>query len=137
MLKHFKSHSRQAGTGIDEREHDPQELTNILSNVKLPDHLRVGAIDALGKTGSSIAVGPLVSALDDRVFAIREHAITALGNIGDERAVEPLIKKLKSDDDFYIRKKAGYTLYTFLKHKDLNPDLREKIRSHWRSWYLL
>jgi HEAT repeat protein len=62
--------------------------------------------------------------------------VVALGKIGDPMAVEPLIDKLESDDYFYVRKKAAYTLYVFYKQERLEESLRQKILSHWRSWYL-
>lgn len=99
--------------------------------------VRRGAAEALGDVGDQIAVEPLISALNDGDFETRLQAIIALGKIGDARAVEPLIAKLKDDRDyFYVRKKAAYTLYTFYKKESLDGDLKSKIRSHWRSWYL-
>lgn len=72
----------------------------------------------------------------DAPMEIRIMAIDALGEIGDSRAVEPLIELLKSDDYLYVRKRAAYTLYLFLKMEGLSDALRQKIMSHWRSWYL-
>jgi len=72
----------------------------------------------------------------DTPIDIRIKAIDALGEIGDGRAVEPLIELLKSDDCLYVRKKAAFTLYRFLKTEGLSEVLRQKIMSHWRSWYL-
>ncbi len=72
----------------------------------------------------------------DAPMDIRVRAIEALGEMGDFRAVEPLITLLKSDDYLYVRKKAAFTLYLFLKREGLSEGLRQKIMSHWRSWYL-
>ncbi|OPY30024.1 MAG: PBS lyase HEAT-like repeat protein [Methanocella sp. PtaU1.Bin125] len=91
---------------------------------------------ALGDVGDSRATGDLIRSLDDRDDVVRVEAVIALGKIGDARAVEHLIAKLKSQDYLYVRKKAAYTLYVFLKQERLDPGLREKILSHWRSWYL-
>jgi len=93
-------------------------------------------IRALGEKGEHRAVKDVIAALGDPDDGVRLAAVVALGKIGDPRAVEPLIEKLESDDYFYVRKKAAYTLYTFLRQERLDEGLRLKIRSHWRSWYL-
>ncbi|BAI62827.1 hypothetical protein MCP_2755 [Methanocella paludicola SANAE] len=98
--------------------------------------VRKKAVIAVGDAGGSGAVEELIALLDDPDDDVRLEAVVALGKIGDPRAVEPLIKKLKSYDYFYVRKKAGYTLYTFLKQERLDEGLRQKIRANWRSWYL-
>ena len=98
--------------------------------------VRRKAILALGERNEHRAVDAIIKALGDRDDEVRLAAVVALGKIGDSRAVEPLILKLKSYDYFYVRKKAAYTLYTFLKQERLDEGLRQKIRSHWRSWYL-
>ncbi len=92
----------------------------------------------LGDTGNpgAVDVEELIAALDDPDDGVRLEAVIALGKIGDPRAVDPLIKKLDSDDYFYVRKKAAYTLYTFLRQERLDEGLRQKIRARWRSWYL-
>jgi HEAT repeat protein len=98
--------------------------------------VRRHAILALGEKGEYCTVEGIIAALDDRDDEVRLAAVVALGKIGDQRAVEPLIRKLKSYDYFYVRKTAAYTLYTFLKQERLDEGLRQKIRAHWRSWYL-
>ena len=90
----------------------------------------------LGERGESRAIDEAIAALKDSDDGVRLAAVIALGKIGDPRAVEPLIEKLESDDYFYVRKKAAYTLYTFLKLERLDEGRRQKIRAHWRSWYL-
>ena len=98
--------------------------------------IRKQAAVALGNLGDRRATAGLIGALKDRDDGVRLEAVIALGRIGDPQAIEPLIAKLKSYDNFYVRKKAAYTLYVFLKQKSLDADLRDKIMSHWRSWYL-
>jgi vesicle coat complex subunit len=98
--------------------------------------VRRQAVIALGDRGERKATEDLIRSLKDSDDDVRLEAVVALGKIGDARAVEPLIEKLKSYDYFYVRKKAAYTLYLFLKQDDLDGQLREKILSHWRSWYL-
>jgi HEAT repeat protein len=98
--------------------------------------VRRQAVIALGDRGDRIAVVDVIRSLKDSDDDVRLEAVIALGKIGDARAVDPLIEKLKSYDYFYVRKKAAYTLYVFLKQEGLDAQLREKILSHWRSWYL-
>lgn len=98
--------------------------------------VRKQAVIALGDRRDQRATREIIRSLKDGDDDVRLEAVVALGKIGDARAVEPLIEKLKSYDYFYVRKKAAYTLYVFLKQKDLDAHLREKILSHWRSWYL-
>jgi HEAT repeat protein len=98
--------------------------------------VRRQAVIALGERGDRRATEDVIRSLNDSDDAVRLEAVIALGKIADPRAVEPLIVKLKSYDYFYVRKKAAYTLYVFLKQEDLDGLLREKILSHWRSWYL-
>ncbi len=98
--------------------------------------IRRQAVVALGDLGDGRATEELIRSLDDPDDAVRLEAVIALGKVGDPRAVEPLIAKLKSYDYFYVRKKAAYTLYIFYRQAHLDPHLREKIMSHWRSWYL-
>ncbi len=98
--------------------------------------IRRQAVVALGDRRDRGATDEIIRALKDPDDDVRLDAVIALGKIGDARAVEPLIEKLKSYDYFYVRKKAAYTLYIFLKQEGLDAQLREKILSHWRSWYL-
>ncbi len=99
----------------------------------------VPAIDALGESGDPRAVEPLIDLLKrSRDLTIKIHVCDALGHIGDPRAIDPLIEKLQDrDDDFYVRKKAAYTLYAIYRHGHLDQEQRDKIVAHWRSWYLL
>jgi HEAT repeat protein len=57
--------------------------------------VRLHAVEALGKLGSSEAVEPLLFALfNDRDSAVREDIVRALGDIGDGAAVEFLFRVL-------------------------------------------
>ena len=63
---------------------------------KCPDRcIRVGAAMDLGNSGDARAVEPLIGALDDTTWAVREMAAEGLGKLRDARAVEPLIRCLK------------------------------------------
>jgi HEAT repeat protein len=98
----------------------------------------VAAIDALGRLGDPGAAGPLVAALGSDDLKVKEHAITALGKIGDPGAIDPLIAKLQDRSEaFYIRKKAARTLNAIYKQGRLDAADRDKVLSHWHSWYLL
>jgi HEAT repeat protein len=61
---------------------------------------RWAAAEALGQPGCLRAVGPLIAALKDRNWYVREHAVRSLGRIGDRKAVDPLIEFLgRADTD--------------------------------------
>ena len=98
--------------------------------------VRRQAVKALGDMGDSRATTEVIAKLNDGDDDVRLEAVIALGKIGDPQAVEPLIEKLESDDYFYVRKKAAYTLYVFYRQERLEEGHRQKILSHWRSWYL-
>ncbi len=110
------------------------ELILLLGNAD--PGIRRQAVRALGEKGDRRATADVIAKLNDRDDEVRLEAVVALGNIGDPRAVEPLIEKLESDDYFYVRKKAAYTLYVFYRQERLEEGLRHKILSRWRSWYL-
>jgi len=123
--------------GVERKLADTSAVEPLLSALQDEDpSIRRQAIVALGDRGDRRATEELIRELKDRDDDARLEAVIALGKIGDPRAVEPLIEKLKSYDYFYVRKKAAYTLYVFLKQEGLDAHLRDKILSHWRSWYL-
>ena len=70
--------------------------------------------DELVKIGKP-AVKPLIKALKDSHWNIREAAVKALGNIGDKRAVGPLIEALQ-DSDWHVCEAAAKAL------DKINPD---------------
>ncbi len=112
---------------------------DVLTATPLRPVEAVPAIDALGESDDSRAVEPLIGLLKrSDNLTIKIHVCDALGRIADPRAIDPLIEKLQDrDDDFYVRKKAAYTLYAIYRHGHLDQEQRDKIISHWRSWYLL
>ena len=119
------------------RQVDTTAMEPLLAALKDDDPaVRRQAVIALGDRGDRRATGGVIRSLKDRDDDVRLEAVIALGKIGDPRAIDPLIEKLKSYDYFYVRKKAAYTLYVFLKQEGLDAHLRDKILSHWRSWYL-
>lgn len=53
----------------------------------------------LGKLGDTLAVEPLIAALDAPGFQTPLYAVQSLGKLGDPRAIEPLLRMLKTDHD--------------------------------------
>ena len=84
------------------------EKDNLVSWVAAKAHQRDAAIadrmvreaaaSALGEIGDVRAVGPLVSALQDKGQSVRGNAARALAKIGDVRAVDPLIAALDDEE---------------------------------------
>ncbi len=58
------------------------------------------AAEALGRIGDSVAVGPLIGALNDEDLFVRKEAAMALATIGDTRALMAL-------EGFVARSGAG------------------------------
>ena len=122
---------------VERKLPDAIDFESLIAALKDGDPaIRRQAVIALGTRGDRRATNEIIRSLKDRDDDVRLEAVIALGRLGDARAVEPLIEKLKSYDYFYVRKKAAYTLYIFFKQEGLDPQLRDKILSHWRSWYL-
>ena len=69
----------------------------------------VAAMEALGSSGSTLAVAPLIARLADSRIEVRGAAAQALGRLGDMRAVAGL-KPLLSDTHAYVRAKAAGAL---------------------------
>jgi HEAT repeat protein len=67
------------------------------------------AAEALGPLGDPRAVEPLVKALGDRNWEVREAAVLALGHYRDARAVDPIVALL-SDPDREVREAAARVL---------------------------
>jgi HEAT repeat protein len=67
------------------------------------NHVRIGAIEALGAIGSPQSVEPLMHTLiSDKSHEVRWVAAVALGEIGDKRAIPTLVASLK-DRNRYVR----------------------------------
>jgi HEAT repeat protein len=71
-----------------------KEIGNLKDEVPA---LRQQAAEALGQSGNSRAVEPLIAALSDPEISVRGSAATALGAIKDPRALEPLQIAFKTD----------------------------------------
>jgi HEAT repeat protein len=64
---------------------------------------------ALGRSGNTEAVEPLIKALNDEDLFVRSFSAVALGNLGDRRAVAPLIKAM-GDESLIVRSSAATAL---------------------------
>lgn len=64
---------------------------------------------ALGDLKADEAVGPLVEALHDPEYDVRQAAAKALGDIGDAKAAEPL-RKAPGDRYKGVRECASFAL---------------------------
>jgi len=79
----------------DREERKLQHFISLLSGGE-PVH-RWKAAAALGRLADARAVDPLIAALQDDDWRVREKAAWALGRIGDPRAVRPLRTLLRGD----------------------------------------
>ena len=91
--------------------------------------LRIEACTAFTKMGNQ-AVEPLVEALKDQNWVVREGAVQALGKIGDTRAICPLIEALKDTSTKKISgalRSMGTTAFQPLIEALKNEDTRIRI----------
>jgi HEAT repeat protein len=91
-----------------EREFNVQGLIKALG-YRQDSRIRADAAIALGRIGSTIALNPLIAALNDGNSYVRGHVADALAKIGGTHSVEPLIALLK-DVDRDVRRNAVYQL---------------------------
>ena len=106
-LGNFKSNSRVVDT-----------LINGLQNKDEILGTREAVIQSLGKIGDPKAVPFLITALDDKSFAIKLSAIKALGEIRDPKAIPPLKQIVNGDNDPDIKNEALSALSNFPVQKD-------------------
>ncbi len=71
--------------------------------------VRLAAVRALGASGSTDAVAPLLARLDDVSSKVRQEVARALSRLGDRRAVTPLVSKI-SDEAPEVRQSVVRTL---------------------------
>jgi HEAT repeat protein len=86
---------KAAAEGLGQSK-DPRAVDALIGLLRDLD-IRDQAILSLAQIGAP-AVGPLISALQDRNIAIREGAANALGKIKDSQAVDPLIAALQDEE---------------------------------------
>ena len=65
-------------------------------------NIRWKAAKYLGRSRNKNAVNPLIEALKDEEFIVRNNVAWSLGEIGDKRAIKPLTLALK-DENKYVR----------------------------------
>jgi len=71
-------------------------------------------------------VEPLIAALKDAEWRVREAAAEALGKIGDPRAVEPLIDALQ-DKEWFVQRTAAEALISIYRRGGLEDKTKTKI----------
>jgi HEAT repeat protein len=74
-------------------------------------------VEALGKIGDPQAIPPLLQALQDEAWEVREAACEALGAIGNPQAIPPLLQALQ-DEAWKVRAAAWEALWRIsVRHK--------------------
>jgi HEAT repeat protein len=106
-LGNFKSNSRVVDT-----------LINGLQNKDEILGTREAVIQSLGKIGDPKAVPFLITALDNKSFAIKLSAIKALGEIRDPQAIPPLKQIVNADNDPCVKNEALSALRSFSIKED-------------------
>ena len=99
----------------------------MLNNLTVTEY-RSQAAWTLGKTGDRRAVEPLIAALKDENWEVRENVVWALGDIKDVRAIEPLINTL-NDKRLEVRKGAA----KFLKEITGQDFGLNSVK--WQKWW--
>ena len=90
---------------------------------------RVRACEYLGRVGNPMAVGVLLSQLDQRDYAVRHAAVIALGNIGSEKATATLAQAM-FDPDSGISQPATEALGRIGGHDSLRYLLKNLKRQN-------
>ncbi len=117
-----------------------QKVMQLLVSQPLKDkdsHVKVSAIETLGRIGDNSVVDPIIVTLRDPDNRVREAAAEALSHIGDIRAVAPLAGQLK-DPSWDVRKACVAALALIGRDKnarvteplvealkDRDPDVRQ------------
>lgn len=79
--------------GIARHKRTGLVLLKVVPDPTTPMEVRVAAVEALGRLGSSNASEFLLPLLDDPQLALQEAAVTAIGRVRDARAFLPLVAK--------------------------------------------
>lgn len=99
---------------------DPSAINPLIKSFSDCLSIQIIAAIALRNIGKPVVVGPLICALEDSGWEIREGAAMALGKTGDKTAVEPLIRSL-SDDCASVRQRAVIALGEIGDHSAVLP----------------
>jgi len=84
----------------DRKIYDSYTVTSALTE---GPGVRARLADALGRTGSERALGPLVALLTDTDSNVRQRAVFALGVLGDDRAADALRAVASAEDSGHGR----------------------------------
>lgn len=88
-------------------------VMRLLSVIETEDYVtRLKAVDALAIIGRE-TVGPLIKALEEGLWHVRECAALALGKIGDPRSVKSILLRLR-DENIGVRQATEEALRAFL-----------------------
>ena len=84
--------------------------------------------EALGETGDTRAVEPLIVALPDLQWGPTDGVMKALGKLKDPRAIEPLITALRGARD--DNRSAAFEALRSITGQDFGPDFLK-----WEEWW--
>ena len=82
-----------------------EDLLDLARDPAIPDRLRAGAIDALGRSGSFAVIEPLAALAESASAAIRAAVCRALGSLGHPGA-EPAVRRCLADPEWDVRAEA-------------------------------
>jgi HEAT repeat protein len=103
----------RAGGGVTTRTlaatGDDQAVKRLIGELKENKTNEVQAIDALGSSGNTLAISPLLQRLADPRQEVRGAAVGALGRLGDPD-LAARIKPMLADHSLYVRAKAADAL---------------------------
>ena len=129
----MKALGRIAGTGLP-----VDSLVTMLENAEVDIRLRCAAAAALGQSGNSAAVAPLVKALEDKKPPIRLWAAVALNGQSAPDVVSGLTKALQDEDD-RVRVRATDALAAVQDPKVIDPLVKATKDKHAevRTWAVI
>ena len=107
-----------------------EELMDAMIDKRANNNSKSSLVYSLGEIGDAKAVEPLIEALNDTSFKIRNAATISLGRIGDARAVEPLIAAL---DKFSGWARAAKALGEIGDAKAVEPIVNSLLKPHVNS----
>jgi HEAT repeat protein len=90
---------------------DEAAIRVLLADIKQTAGRSMTGIEALGESGSSLAVAPITEQLTHGLPEIRAAAAEALGKLGTKFNTASRIKPLLSDSTTYVRYKAAAALF--------------------------
>jgi HEAT repeat protein len=105
--------------------------------------LRVGAVDAMGRSANEFWLPTVIKELDNPAPQMRHAAAFAAGSIGDEMAVDPLLEMAANDPDTEVQRVAIAALgeiggnrarvalrnLLYTGDDDLRDDIQEALRN--------